>query len=72
MTKSKQVHSFVIPGSCDVAGRPSKKRWVNSINFVDAAGLRPQDSAFVGLSNFPSFDRNYADKGPTNTSFGFF
>ena len=57
---SKQPDSFVNPDSCDVAGRSSNKRWVSSINFVNAAGLRPQDSAFVGLSNFPSFDRNHA------------
>ena len=43
-----------------------------SINFVNAAGLRPQDSAFVGLSNFPSFDRNHAGKERTHMSFGFF
>src|SRR6202023_109599 len=56
----------------DVAGRSSNKRWVSSINFINAAGLRPQDSAFVGLSNFPSFDRDYAGKERTKTSFGFF
>src|SRR5258708_13577663 len=38
---------------------------------VDAAGLRAQDSAFVGLSNFPAFDRNYAGKERTHMSFGF-
>jgi hypothetical protein len=43
-----------------------------SINFVNAAALRPQDSAFVGLSNFPSFDRNHAGKERTHMSFGFF
>jgi hypothetical protein len=32
----------------------------------------PKTSAFVGLSNFPSFDRNYAGKERTNTSFGYF
>jgi hypothetical protein len=42
------------------------KRWVSSINLVNAAGLRPQDSAFVGLSNFPSFDRNHAGKERTH------
>ena len=46
--------------------------WVGSINFVNAAGLRPQDSAFVGLSNFPSFDWNHAGKERTKISFGFF
>src|ERR1700682_1519850 len=56
----------------DVAGRSSNKRWVSSINLVNAAGLRPQDSAFVGLSNFPSFDRNHAGKERTHMSFGFF
>jgi hypothetical protein len=59
------------PDSCDVAGG-ANKRWVSSINFVDAAGLRPQDSAFIGLSNFPSFDRNHAGKERTHMSFGFF
>jgi hypothetical protein len=44
----------------------------SSINFVDAAGVRPQDGAFVGLSNFPSFDRNHAGKERTHMSFGFF
>src|SRR6202171_34036 len=57
---------------CDVAGRSSNKRWVSSINLVNAAGLRPQDSSFVSLSNFPSFDRNYAGKERTHMSFGFF
>ena len=52
--------------------RPWNKRWVSSINFVNAAGLRPQDSAFIGLSNFPSFDRNHAEKERTKLSFGFF
>src|SRR3984893_3873188 len=32
----------------------------------------PQDSAFVGLSNCPSFDRNHAGKERTKTSFGHF
>ncbi len=50
----------------------SNKRWVSSFNFVNAAGLRPQDSAFVGLSNFPSFDWNHAGKERTKISFGFF
>src|SRR6266481_2009703 len=47
------------------------KRWVSSIDLVNAAGLRPQDSAFVGLSNFPSFDRNHAGKERTHMSYGF-
>jgi hypothetical protein len=47
-------------------------RWVSSIDFVNAAGLRPQDSTFVGLSNFPSFNRNHAGKERTIMSFGFF
>jgi hypothetical protein len=46
--------------------------WVGSFNFVNAAGLRPQDSVFVGLSNFPSFDWNHAGKERTKMSFGFF
>src|SRR5260370_42709630 len=54
------------------AVRSSNKRWVSSINFVNTAGLRSQDSAFVGLSNFPSFDRNHAGKEPTNPIFGYF
>jgi hypothetical protein len=45
---------------------------VSSINFVNAAGLRPQDSAFVGLSHFPSIDRNYADEELSKLRFGFF
>src|ERR1700730_7415742 len=45
---------------------------VGSLNFVNAAGLRPQDSAFVGLSNFPSFDRNHADEELGKLRFGFF
>src|ERR1700730_6106164 len=44
----------------------------SSLNFVNAAGLRPQDSAFVGLSNFPSFDRNHADEELGKLRFGFF
>src|SRR6202521_3182005 len=43
----------------------------SSINLVNAAGLRAQDSEFVGLSNFPSFDRNHAGKERTHMSFGF-
>jgi hypothetical protein len=70
--KRKHARSFVNPDSSDVAGRSSNKRWVSSIYFVNAAGLRPQYSSFVGLSNFPSFDRNYAGKERTHTSFGFF
>src|SRR5258708_9119375 len=52
--------------------RSSNKRWVSSIILVNGAGLRPPDSAFVGLSNPPSFDRNYAGKERTKTSFGYF
>src|SRR5258708_34165940 len=48
------------------------ERWLSSLNFVNAAGLRPQDSAFVGLSNFPSFDRNHADEELGKLRFGFF
>jgi hypothetical protein len=33
---------------------------VSSIDFVNAAGLRPQDSTFVGLSNFPSFNCHFS------------
>src|SRR6202043_2333987 len=55
-----------------VDGRSSNKHWVGSINFVNAAGLRAQDSAFVGLSNFPSFDRNHADEELGKLRFGFF
>src|SRR5260370_5005383 len=55
----------------DSCAEPNK-RWVSSINFVNAAGLRPQYSSFVGLSNFPSFDRGHAGKERTHTSFGFF
>ena len=46
--------------------------WASSLDFVDAAGLRPQDRAFVGLSNFPSFDRNDAGEGLSKFGFGFF
>jgi hypothetical protein len=46
--------------------------WVSSIDLVNAAGLRPQDSAFVGLSNFPSFDRNHAGEELSKFRFGFF
>src|SRR6202023_3603362 len=42
------------------------------INFLDSVRLRPQDSAFVGLSNFPSFDRNHADEELGKLRFGFF
>jgi hypothetical protein len=48
------------------------KRWASSINFVNAAGLRPHDSAFVGLSNFPPLDWNHAVKERTHTRYGFF
>src|SRR5580704_456758 len=67
----KQVDSFVNPGSCDVAGRSLNKRWASSIDFVDAAGLHPQNRAFVGLCHSPAFDRNYAGKERTKLSFGF-
>ena len=50
----------------------SNKRWVSSFNFVNAAGLCPQDGAFVGLSNFPSFDRNHAGEELGKLRFGFF
>jgi 2-polyprenyl-6-methoxyphenol hydroxylase-like FAD-dependent oxidoreductase len=59
------------PGA-DATARSSNKHWVSSINLVNPAGLRPQDSAFVGLSNFPSFDRNHAGEERTHMSFGFF
>src|SRR5712664_2109401 len=59
------------PDSCDYVGRSSTNCWASSINFVDAAGLHPQNRAFVGLSNFPSFDRNHAGKERTKFSFGF-
>ena len=52
--------------------RPKRHDRKKSINFVHAAGLRPQDSAFVGLSNFPSFDRNHADEELGKLRFGFF
>src|ERR1700676_4746579 len=51
--------------------RSSNKRWVASINSVNAAGLRAQDSAFVGLSNFPSFDRNHRGQERNHLCFGF-
>ncbi|MGF7001199.1 hypothetical protein P3T25_009592, partial [Paraburkholderia sp. GAS32] len=43
-----------------------------AVGHRNTAGLRPQDSAFVGLSNFPSFDRNFAGKERTETSFEYF
>src|ERR1700736_4008027 len=52
--------------------RSSNKRWASSITFVDAAGLHPQNRAFVGLCHSPAFDRNYAGKERTKLSFGFF
>src|ERR1700692_1873258 len=55
-----------------VDGRSSNKRRVSSINFVNAAGLRAQDSAFVGLSNFACLDRNHADEELGKLRFGFF
>src|SRR5258707_5932706 len=70
--KSAEGGFVANPDSGDLAGRSPNKRWVSSINFVNAAGLRSQNSAFVGLSNFPSFDRNHAGKERTKTSFGFF
>src|ERR1700738_1325239 len=60
-----------ITGSCDVARRSSNKRWASSIDFVDAAGLHPQNRAFVGLCHSPAFDGNYAGKERTKLSFGF-
>src|SRR6202521_1405335 len=68
---SEQVDSFVNPGSCDVAGQSSNKRWASSIDFVDAAGLHPQNRAFVGLCHSPAFDGNYTGKERTKLSFGF-
>src|SRR5258708_7802971 len=59
------------PDSCDYVGWSSAKRWASSINFVDAAGLRPQNRAFVRLCHSPAFDRNYAGKERTKFSFGF-
>src|ERR1700730_4355900 len=51
--------------------RSSNKRWASSIDFVDAAGLHPQNRAFVGLCHSPALDRNYAGKERTKLSFGF-
>src|SRR5712671_1452259 len=56
---------------CDVAVRSLNQTLGSSINFVNAAGLRPQNSAFVGLSNFPSFDRNHAGEELGKLRFGF-
>src|ERR1700719_5313443 len=44
---------------------------MSSFNFVDAAGLRPQDRAFVGLRHSPADDGNYAGKERTHISLGF-
>src|SRR6202011_2073460 len=68
---SIQAPPFVSPESCDAAGRSSNKRWVSSINFVNAAGLHPQNRAFVGLCHSPAFDRNYAGQERTKLSFAF-
>src|SRR5712675_2340650 len=58
---------------CGSAGR--ERFWSetlgSSLNFVNAAGLRSQDTAFVGLSNFPSFDRNHAGEELGKLRFGF-
>src|SRR6202790_3611761 len=69
--KLKQVVFFFNPGSFDVARQFSNKRWASSIDFVDAAGLPPQNRAFVGLCHSPAFDRNHAGKERTHMSFGF-
>src|SRR5260370_25258338 len=65
------IFSLVNPDSYDVAGQSSNKRWASSIDFVDAAGLHPQNRAFVGLCHSPAFDGNYAGKEWTKLSFGF-
>src|ERR1700730_1989535 len=49
----------------------SNKRWASSIDPVDAAGLHPQNRAFVGLCHSPAFDGNYAGKERTKLSFRF-
>src|SRR4029077_10771889 len=67
-----QIALHVDEAAQNVDGRSSNKRLVSSINFVNAAGLRPQDSAFVGLSNFPSFDWNHAGEELGKLRFGFF
>jgi hypothetical protein len=59
---SQVVGAVREPTTRPVVVPPKPYSWVGSIHFVNAAGLRPQDSAFVGLSNFPSFDRNHAGK----------
>src|SRR3984893_13083460 len=70
---AREFHIKSVPKKLgDVAGQSSNKRSVSSFHFVNAAGLRPQNSAFVGLSNFPTFDRNHADEELSKLRFGFF
>src|SRR6266478_499736 len=59
---ARELHNFT-----SLSGRPT----ASSIDFVDAAGLHPQNRAFVGLCHSPAFDRNYAGKERTKLSFGF-
>src|ERR1700732_1299487 len=66
-----QIALHVDETAQNVDGRSSNKRWASSIDFVDAAGLHPQNRAFVGLCHSPAFDRNYAGKERTHMSFGF-
>jgi hypothetical protein len=59
-------------GEPESFGHRQQLAFGSALHFVNAAGLRPQDCAFVGLSNFRSFDRNHAGKERTKTSFGHF
>src|SRR6266849_6290119 len=59
---ARELHNFT-----SLSRRPT----ASSIDFVDAAGLHPQNRAFVGLCHSPAFDRNYAGKERTKLSFGF-
>src|SRR5260370_41141605 len=52
----------IVDGRGDTRERPPDVIKKSSIDFVNAAGLRAQNSAFVSLSNFPSFDRNHSGK----------
>src|SRR5260370_5210436 len=59
---ARELHNFT-----SLSRRPT----ASSIDFVDEAGLHPQNRAFVGLCYSPAFDRNYAGKERTKFSFGF-
>src|SRR5258706_924141 len=59
---------------------PVRRTWYAPVPIVNSFSIANRKAelqsagryAFVGLSNFPSFDRNYAGKERTKTSFGYF